>query len=83
MFSILKRTPTIGKEIVLKISGMHCTSCALNIDGELEDIDGVIRSSTNYAKQETTVVVDVKKVKAQKLIETIKAIGYEAVVYTI
>ena len=41
------------KKLVLKIKGMHCTSCAMNIDGELEDTKGVKEANTSYAKQKT------------------------------
>lgn len=60
------------------ISGMHCTSCAMNIDGELEDTDGVKSSSTNYAKQLTEVEFDPQKISDQKIIEIIKKVGYDA-----
>ncbi len=61
-----------------KISGMHCTSCAMNIDGELEDTEGVVEANTNYAKQETAVKFDSDKVNNQKVVEIIKKVGYEA-----
>lgn len=66
------------KTIKLKIEGMHCTSCVMNIDGELEDTDGVKCASTSYAKQETEVEFDEKKVNVKKLIESIKSLGYSA-----
>lgn len=62
----------------LKIVGMHCSSCAMNLDFELEDLEGVNKSQTNYAKQETEIEFDEEKVKIQKLIETIKKTGYTA-----
>ena len=63
----------------LKITGMHCTSCAMNIDGDLEDlVEGVKASSTNYAKQETEVEYDEKKVNVDKIIAQIKETGYQA-----
>jgi Cu+-exporting ATPase len=62
---------------IFKIKGMHCTSCAFNIDGELEDADGVEKSATNYAKQETIVSYDPKKIKAEKIIAIIKEVGYD------
>ena len=62
-----------------KITGMHCTSCAMNIDGELEDTEGVKQSNTNYAKQETEVEFDEKKVDEKKVLEIIKSVGYTAV----
>ncbi len=51
---------------------MHCTSCAFNIDGELEDTEGVKESKTNYAKQQTEVVFDSEKISVNKLISIIK-----------
>ena len=59
-----------------KIEGMHCTSCAMNIDGELEDTDGVVCSNTSYAKQETEVEYDEKKLSEKKIIEIVEKIGY-------
>lgn len=68
------------KRIRLKVEGMHCTACAMNIDGELEDIDGVKQSNTNYAKQITEVEFDEKKLDVKKVIETIKTVGYVATI---
>jgi copper chaperone CopZ len=61
----------------LKINGMHCTSCAMNIDFDLEDLEGIKSAKTNYAKQESEVEFDEEKVKLEKIIETIKKTGYE------
>lgn len=58
-----------------KIEGMHCTSCALSIDMELEDLEGVKSSNTSYAKQVVEVEVD-EGVSREKIIETIKKLGY-------
>lgn len=66
------------KNLKLKIEGMHCTSCAFNIDGELEDTEGVISSNTNYAKQETQVEFDPTKVSEDQVIEVIRRAGYDA-----
>ncbi len=63
----------------LKIVGMHCTSCAMTIDGDLEDfVKGVKSSSTNYAKAETEVEFDDKEVEVIQIIEQIKKTGYTA-----
>lgn len=59
---------TNGESTVLKIGGMHCVSCAMNIDGALEDLEGVIESTTHYAKQITRVTYDPQRVN----LETIK-----------
>ncbi|HZQ30026.1 MAG TPA: heavy-metal-associated domain-containing protein [Patescibacteria group bacterium] len=62
-----------------KIGGMHCTSCAMNIDGDLEDcLKGVKSSKTNYAKQETEVEFEEKEVKIEQILAQIKKTGYKA-----
>lgn len=66
------------KTIVLKITGMHCSSCAINIDGELEDTDGVQEANTNYTKAETVVTYDDGKITPDKLISIIKTLDYDA-----
>lgn len=70
------------KKIKLKIDGMHCTSCAMNIDGELEDTEGVKSSTTNYAKQHTEVEFNEEKIDQSKIIEIIKKVGYIATPHT-
>lgn len=63
------------KKTILKIDGMHCTSCAMNIDGELEDL-GVNVVKTNYAKGETEIEYDDKKIPLTKIYEAIRKLGY-------
>ena len=58
---------------------MHCTSCAMNIDFELEDLEGVKEAKTHYAKQTSVVSFDPEKVTIDKIIGVIKALEYDAV----
>ena len=48
MLNLFKSKPK-GEQVTLKITGMHCPSCAMNIDGALEDTAGVIEAETSYA----------------------------------
>lgn len=66
------------KKIKIKISGMHCTACAMSIDMDLEDLPGVKNSNTSYAKQVTEVEFDEEKIKEEKILEVIKKLGFEA-----
>ena len=75
MFNLFSKKPS-GNVLTLKIDGMHCTSCSMNIDGALEDLDGVIKSSTSYSKSETTVEYNSNKINQQQILDTIKATGY-------
>lgn len=59
---------------------MHCTSCAVNIDLELEELDGVEKSDTSYAKMKTVVVFDPDKVTLEKIVEVINLLEYEVAV---
>lgn len=66
------------KNLKLKIEGMHCTSCAMNIDFDLEDLEGVKSVNTNYAKSETEIEFDEAKVTIEKIIKSIEKTGYKA-----
>ncbi|MFD7446451.1 heavy-metal-associated domain-containing protein [Streptomyces sp. NPDC059909] len=47
-----------GPELVLHVEGMHCTSCGLLIDDELEDIPGVRSSRTDVKAGRTTILLE-------------------------
>lgn len=68
------------KTATLNIFGMHCASCAINIDGELEDLDGVKEAKTSYAKQKTEITFDPHKISLETIISTIKKLdnSYDA-----
>ena len=61
-----------------KIIDMHCSSCAITIDMDLEDLDGVKKAQTSYARAECEVEFDSAKLELNILIETIKKSGYTA-----
>lgn len=67
-----------SKNLKLKILGMHCSSCAMNIDFDLEDLGGIKAAKTSYVKQESEIEFDEEKIDAQKIIETIRKTGYES-----
>ena len=75
-----KQEPMELMTVTLQIVGMHCTSCALNIDFEMEDLDGVHESKTHYAKQKSEVKFDSKKVTYEQMIAVITKLGYEAII---
>lgn len=57
-----------------KVSGMHCTSCALMIESDLEDSG--VKARCNYARQTLEVEFDEKKIKEKKISEVVAASGY-------
>lgn len=66
------------KKVILKITGMDCVSCAINIDGQLEDTEGVKEAITNYAKQQTEVTYDETKIDSETLATIVKIAGYSS-----
>ncbi len=69
-------------KVKLKIEGLHCTSCAFLIDGELEDLEGVKSAKTNYAKQECELEFDVEKADIDNIIRVVERTGYKAWIKT-
>lgn len=55
-----------------KVFGMHCTSCAMNIEWELEDKG--LKAKCDYAKQVLEVEFDLDKETEIK--KTITGLGY-------
>lgn len=61
-----------------KIEGMHCSSCAMSIDFDLEDLDGVTKASTSYARAECEIECEEDKISDEIIIQTIQKVGYQA-----
>lgn len=59
---------------IFKISGMHCTSCAMNIEWDLEDQG--LTAKCDYAKQTLEVEIDADD-KAKLVQTTIEKLGYK------
>ena len=60
---------------IYKLSGLHCTSCSMVIEGELEDQLGV-RAACNYARQ----VVEIEgEADHEAIVRIIEAQGYKVV----
>lgn len=64
------------QNITLKINGMHCVSCAMSIDGELEDTGKVTSVSTSYPKQQTEIEFDSDNISEEEIKRIIEKLGY-------
>ena len=78
MFNLFKKKTT-GETITLKLSGLHCSSCSMNIDGEIEELPGVYSVTTSYPKQESVINFDPKLVSPSKFHKVIEDLGYKIV----
>lgn len=60
------------------LSGIHCNSCTMLIENDLEDLEGVFESQANYASATARVVYDPGKLKVEDLLASIQKSGYQA-----
>ncbi len=66
------------KKFTCSISGMHCASCAQNIEKKLKSEEGVANASVSYSAGRASVEFDPEKTSEQKLAGTINKMGYKA-----
>lgn len=60
----------------IKISGMSCASCALNIEKSLKNLEGVGEAQVNLGTEEATVEYDSKKLNLSQLESAVEDAGY-------
>ena len=66
------------KNIKIKIKGMGCQNCVNAVMESLSEIDGINKVNVSLEKELAEVEYDELKVNADKMIETIKELEYEA-----
>ena len=60
------------------ITGMHCASCAINIERKLKKLPGVAGAAVNYVTSKATVDYDGAQVTPANFRQLIESIGYGA-----
>ncbi|MFZ3077389.1 MAG: heavy metal translocating P-type ATPase [Candidatus Aenigmatarchaeota archaeon] len=72
------QTNTQTKKFSCNITGMHCASCAQNIEKRLKGEEGVASASVSYSAGRASAEFDPEKTSEQKLAGTINRMGYKA-----
>jgi len=67
------------KKAVYRVLDMHCSSCAMTLEGLEDELDGIERISASYHKQTLHVEYDESKLSGQKIIEAASQLGYTLV----
>ena len=62
----------------ISISGMHCASCAVNIQRALSKEEGVKSVVVNFATENAVVEFDMDKISHEKIRNIVDKLGYEA-----
>src|SRR3990167_3620334 len=67
-----------AKVTTLRISGMHCASCALDIEKAIKRVPGVKDIRVNYASEQAALEYDPEVTNEQALRDAIQQLGYKA-----
>jgi len=65
-----------AKKAEIKVSGMSCATCALNIEKSLKDVEGVDEAKVNFGTERATVEYNPEKVKLSELENAVETAGY-------
>jgi len=67
------------RKIIIPISGMHCDSCARNIESRLKKLKGVFNANVNFANEKATIEFDENKINEDEITEAIEKLGYKVI----
>lgn len=60
----------------LKVNGMHCATCALNIEKTIKKLEGVENASVNFASENAEFSFDEEKISLEDIKNKVKKLGY-------
>ena len=61
---------------IFNVPDMHCSSCAMTLEGLEDELAGIKRISASYHKQRLEVEYDEKLLTSQVIIATAAELGY-------
>jgi Cu+-exporting ATPase len=76
-----EKEDTTRKE-TLKVSGMHCATCAVTLEKALKNVEGVKSASVNLGAEQAAVEYDPTRVSAASLQQAVTGAGYGVITGT-
>ena len=70
-----------GSEVALIVDRVRCAACLWLVEQTLRRVPGVSRADVNYATQRAHVAWDPGRVRLSRIIEAVRAVGYDALPY--
>lgn len=64
---------------LFRVPNMHCSGCAMILEGIEDELQGIQRIDASYKKQQMQVEYDETRVSAAQIIAAAKRHGYDAV----
>ncbi len=66
-------------KLVLKVKGMHCSSCSVLIDKVVGREAGILSIHTNFGAEKTALEFDETKISLEKIDQLINQLGYDLI----
>ncbi len=66
----------MSSQITVPVKGMHCASCAVNIERKLKTLPGVESCEVNYGNDKAKIVYDEAAVSVEQMSKEIEHLGY-------
>jgi copper chaperone CopZ len=60
-----------------RVEGMHCSNCAMNIEGIEDELPGIKQISASYQKGQMLVEFDDTKVTESEILAALEERGYQ------
>lgn len=67
------------EKIILGIGGMHCASCAVNIEDYLRKLEGIFKVNVNLVLKKAYIEYDPQKLTRQDLKKAVEKTGYKVI----
>jgi copper chaperone CopZ len=64
---------------IFHVEGMHCSNCAMNIEGIEDDFAGIMKISASYQKSQMVVEFDETKVSEGQIKSAVEKRGYQVI----
>jgi Cu+-exporting ATPase len=65
-------------DITLKIGGMHCASCAINVEKALAETNGITSANVSFPLEQAKITYDPELVSVSEMKKVIESAGYSA-----
>ena len=62
--------------LVLNIPDMHCSSCAMKLEGIEDELPGILKVKASYHKQTLEVEYDEEQVSEAQILAEVTRLGY-------
>ncbi|MEF8774201.1 MAG: heavy metal translocating P-type ATPase [Halobacteriales archaeon] len=71
------------RKTTVPVGGMSCANCSATVAGALEELDGVVEASVNFATDEASVTYDPAAVSMADVYGAIEDAGYDPIAETV